>query len=107
MVDDLKNLLKSPIEDGVEEIRNRFDELFGELPRQDRMSIMTLLSVTYVMNENAGKQIEAAAKLGKKPGPNAMDKLVLATLLDFTAAVRATVEGGLKVAKEQRKKRGG
>lgn len=106
MIDDLKNLLKSPIEDGVEEIRNRFEELFGELPREERTAIMLLLSVTYVLNENAGKQIEAAAKLGKKPGPNAMDKLVLATLLDFTAAVRATVEGGLQAAQDQLTKKG-
>lgn len=99
MVDDLKKLLKSPIEDGVEEIRERFDALFGELPREERVQVMLLLSVTYVMNEKAATQIEVAAKRGKKPGPGAMDTIISLTMLDFVTTIKAIVAVGLEATR--------
>lgn len=102
MVDDLKSLLERPIESGVEELRNRFDELFGDLPRENRMSIMLLLSVPYILNENAAIQIEAAVKRGEMPSPGALEAVVEVTVMEFASAVKATVAVGKDLARKRR-----
>lgn len=106
MVDDLKKLLESPIQDGVEEIRERFDALFGELPREERVHVMLLLSVSYVLNEKAATQIEAAAKRGQKPGLGAMSRIMSTAMMDFATAIRAIVAAGLEATQERRDKKG-
>lgn len=106
MVDDLKNLLERPIETGIEELRNRFDELFGDLPRENRMSIMLLLSVPYILNENAAIQIEAAVKRGEVPSPGALEAVVEVTVMEFAAAVKAAVRAGMELARKHRSKKG-
>lgn len=106
MVDDFKKLLKSPIEDGVKEIQKRFEELFGELPREERVEVMLLLSVTYVLNEKVATQIEAAAKRGTKPGQGDMDAIISLTMLDFVTAIKAIVAVGLEDSQKRRGKKG-
>lgn len=103
MVDDLKSLLERPIESGVEELRNRFDELFGELPRENRKALMLLLAVPYILNENAATQIEAAVKRGEMPSPGALEAVVEVTVMEFAAAaVKATVAVGKDLARKRR-----
>lgn len=105
MVDALKDLLETPIERGAEEVRELFDGLFGDLSREERVSIMLFLAVTYVLNENAAMQIEVAASRGKKPGRGAVEKLKGNTMIVFSQAIEAIVQSGVEAAQELRAKK--
>lgn len=107
MVDALKDLLETPIEKGAEEVQKKFDELFGDLDRPSRMAIMLHLSVSYILRENSKTQVEEATKRGFKLGPGSIDALMLATVMDFTVAVKATIKAGLEAVQDQRAKKKG
>lgn len=106
MVDDLKKLLENPVEEGLDELRELFDSLFGQLPREERMSFMLLLSVPYMLNENAAIQLEIASKYGKLPGPGLLQMVAEATMMQFGGAIKATIEEGVRMGQKERKNKG-
>lgn len=103
MVDGLKNLLENPVEDGLKELRELFDSLFGQLPREERMSFMLILSVPYMLNENAAMQLEIAAKYGKLPGPGMLQMVAEATAMQFGSAIEAGIQAGVRANQKERK----
>lgn len=103
MVDSLKNLLENPVEDGLDELRELFDSLFGQLPREERMSFMLLLSVPYMLNENAAMQLEIATKYGKLPGPGMLEAVAEATVMQFGSTIKATIQAGVRTSLKERK----
>lgn len=106
MVDSLKNLLENPIEEGLDELRELFDSLFGQLSREERMSFMLLLAVPYMLNEKASMHLEIATKLGRAPGPGSLQVVASATTVQFAAAIKATMQAGVRASLEERKNKG-
>lgn len=106
MVDSLKNLLENPVEDGLDELRELFDSLFGQLPREERMYFMLLLAVPYMLNENASMHIEIASKLGRAPGPGSLEAVAEATVMQFGCAIKAAIQAGVRASLEERKNKG-
>lgn len=106
MVDSLKNLLENPIEEGLDELRDLFDSLFGQLPREERISLMLLLSVPYMLNENAAMQLEIATKYGKLPGPGMLHLVAEATTMQFGSAIKVSVQAAVRASLEERKNKG-
>ncbi len=106
MVDNLKNLLENPVEDGIDEIRELFDSLFGQLSREERMSFMLFLAVPYMLNENIAMHIEIAAKYGKLPGPGSLQAVGEATVMQFASAIKASIQAGVRASLEERKNKG-
>lgn len=107
MVDSLKNLLENPVEDGLDELRDLFDSLFGQLPREERMYFMLLLAVPYMLNENAAIQIEAAVKRGEIPSPGSLQVIAEATTVQFASAIKAIIlQARVRASLEERKNKG-